>query len=100
MKVMYSNEIYLAIDDSGLLSKSQKNILKYISSFDLKRGVPASSIMSYMQISKQAVNFSLRELVKRKFLTRKKDKVYIYNINSNRLDELLDDYKNKKKLLN
>ena len=87
-----------AIEDSGLLSKSQKNILKYIVSFDLLRGVPASSIMDYMQITKQAVNFSLKELVKRGFVDRTKDKVFIYTVNQKKIDELLEDYNKKMEL--
>jgi DNA-binding MarR family transcriptional regulator len=92
------NEFYNAIDDSGLLSSSQKNILKYIVSFDPKRGVPASSIMEYTQISKQAVNFSLQQLIKRNFISRKKDRVFVYTVNQIRLSELLEDYKKKKSL--
>jgi predicted transcriptional regulator len=54
--------------------------------------------MSYMQISKQAVNFSLKELTKRNFVTRKKDKVFIYTVNVNKISELLEDYKIKSNL--
>ena len=92
------NEYCEAIEDSGLLSKSQKSILKYIVSFDLARGVPSSSIIDYMQITKQAVNFSLKELLKRAFVVRKKDKVFIYTINQIKLSELLEDYRKKKEL--
>ena len=92
------NEFQEAIDDSGILSKSQKNILKYITSFDLERGVAAASIMSHMQISTQAVNYSLKELIKRNFLTRKKDRVFIYTVNVKKILELLEDYKIKRNL--
>jgi len=92
------NEFQEAIDDSGILSKSQKNILKYITSFDLERGVAAASIMSHMQISKQAVNYSLKELIKRNFLMRKKDRVFIYTVNVKKILELLEDYKIKRNL--
>jgi predicted transcriptional regulator len=92
------SEFLRAIDDSGLLSNSQKNILKYIVSFDLKRGVPAFSIMEYMKISKQAVNYSLQQLMKRNFIDRRKDKVFIYTIHQAKLLELLEDYNQKKNL--
>ena len=93
-----TNEIYKAIDTSGLLSRSQKGILKYIVSFDLERGVAASTIMDSMKVSKQAVNFSLQQLMKRNFLTRYKDKVFVYKINRNKLSELIEDYRTKQKL--
>ena len=51
-----------------------------------------------MQITKQAVNFSLKELLKRAFVVRKKDKVFIYTINQIKLSELLEDYRKKKEL--
>lgn len=92
------NEIYKAIDTSGLLSKSQKNILKYIVSFDLERGVAALNIMDSMKVSKQAINFSLQQLMKRNFLTRYKDKVFVYKINRNKLSELIEDYRIRQKL--
>jgi len=89
------NDLYKAIDTSGVLSKSQKNILKYIVSFDLQRGVAASSMMGYMNVSKQAINCSLQQLMKRNFVTRYKDKVFMYKVNHNRLLEILEDYKKR-----
>ena len=87
-----NNIILKAIHSSGLLSKSQKSILQYIVSFDLNRGVTASAIMNHMQITKQAVNFSLKELIKRNFVIRSKDRVFIYKVNQNKLEEILEDY--------
>ena len=91
-------DVYKAIDTSGLLSKSQKNILKYIVSFDLQRGVTASSLIEHMNVSKQAINCSLQQLMKRNFVTRYKDKVFLYKINKNRLLELLEDYQKKQNI--
>lgn len=98
MKMVDIDEAYKAIETSNLLSKSQKNILKYIVSFNLQRGVTATDIIEFMNISKQAVNFSLQQLIKRNFITRYRDKVFIYKINKDKLSELLEDYQNKKHL--
>jgi DNA-binding MarR family transcriptional regulator len=91
-------DVYKSIETSGLLSKSQKNILKYIVSFNLQRGVTASSLIEHMNVSKQAINCSLQQLMKRNFVTRYKDKVFIYKINQIRLLELLEDYKKKQNI--
>jgi predicted transcriptional regulator len=82
-------DAYKAIDTSGLLSKSQKNILKYIVSFNLQRGVTASSLIEHMNVSKQAINCSLQQLMKRNF---------VYKINQSRLLELLEDYQKKQNI--
>jgi len=92
------NDLYKAIETSGLLSKSQKSILKYIVSFNLQRGVTASSLIEYMNVSKQAINCSLQQLMKRNFVTRYRDKVFIYKINNSRLLELLEDYQKKQNI--
>jgi predicted transcriptional regulator len=94
------NEIHKAIDVSDLLSKSQKEILKYIVSFDLERGLPAISIMKHLEVTKQAISFSLKQLMNRKFLTRYKDKVFVYRINRQRLEEIITDYRKMIKLQN
>lgn len=90
--------IQKAIDSSGILSKSQKAILKYIVSFNLQRGVSASFLIEHMNISKQAINFSLQQLMKRNFITRYRDKVFLYTVNSPRFLELLEDYQNKQNI--
>lgn len=94
------NEIYAAIDYSDLLSKSQKEILKYLVSFELDRGLPAISIMKYLKVTKQAISFSLKQLMNRNFLTRYKDKVYVYKINRQRLEEIIVDYRKMIKMQN
>jgi len=98
MVIENEKEAYKAVDSSGLLSKSQKNIIKYIISFDLDRGVTSLSLMEFMKVSKQAVNFSLQQLIKRDFVTRYKDKVFIYRIKPSKFNELLHDYRKKQTL--
>ena len=98
MELNNINEMQLAIDYSDLLSKSQKEILKYIVSFDLERGLPAVSIMKHMKVTKQAIGFSLKQLMSRKFLTRYKDKVFVYRINRTRIQEIVVDYRKMKQM--
>jgi len=91
-------KIKYAIDDTGLLSNSQKIILKYLISFNIDRGVSSSSIMDYLEITKQAINFSLKQLMKRGFVCRNKDRVFVYKVNLGRMHELVEDFDKKLKL--
>jgi len=84
--------IYNAIDSTGLLSKSQKTIIKYILSFGYEKGVTAQSIQNYTKNSKQAINSNLKLLIKRNFLYRKKDRVFIYYCNQEKIQEIQEEY--------
>ena len=82
-----------AIDSTGLLSKSQKVIVKYILSFGLNKGLTSNSIQNYTKTSKQAVNTNLNLLIKRDFVYRKKDRIYLYYCNDKKIQEIVDEYK-------
>jgi Fic family protein len=82
-----------AIDSTGLLSKSQKIIVKYILSFGLSKGLTSNSIQNYIKSSKQAVNANLNLLIKRDFLYRKKDRIYLYYCNNKKIQEIVEEYK-------
>jgi Fic family protein len=81
-----------ALDSTGLLSKSQKEIIKYILSFDLNKGITSHSIQNYTKSSKQAVNNNLNILIKRDFLYRKKDRIYMYYCNEKKIQEIVAEY--------
>ena len=82
-----------AIEATGLLSKSQKTILQYINSFGYKKGVTAHSVQNYTKSSKQAVNNNLNLLIKRDFLYRNKERVFLYYCDQKKIQELLEEYK-------
>lgn len=82
------------IDATGLLSKSQKTIIKYIASLGIEKKVTSHSIQNYTKASKQAVNSNLNLLIKRRFLNREKDRIYMYYLNKEKLGELEEEYKN------
>ena len=82
-----------AVDTTGLLSKSQKIIIKYILSFGTNKGLTANSIQNYTKSSKQAVNTNLNLLIKRDFLYRKKDRIYLYYCNDKKIQEIVEEYK-------
>jgi len=57
--------------------------------------VSAASILDMMGTSKQAVHFSIRKLLDRKFITRQKDRVFVYEANKIRIIELIERYNQK-----
>lgn len=82
-----------AIDFTGDLSKGQKNILKQVLSFSPQKGVTADVIKKITGISRQAASVHLQRLMHRKFAFRKKDRVYKYFANLEKLNGLLEEYK-------
>jgi len=46
-----------------------------------------------MGFKKQTVNFTLKNLLSRNFVERKKDGIYVYAINEDRAIELIERYK-------
>lgn len=82
-----------AIFHADILSAGQKKVLNIICSSDYP--VPASSILEMMGSSKQAVHFSIKKLLDRNFITRKKDRVFVYEPNKIRIKELTKRYNQK-----
>jgi len=85
--------LYKAIQDADILSSGQKKVLNIICDSDYP--VSAASILDLMGTSKQAVHFSIKKLLERHFITREKDRVFVYSPNKERIIELLDRYNKK-----
>ena len=81
-----------AIDFTGLLSKGQKEILKYLLLFDYDRGVTSDTIQKKAGLTRQAIAIQLRKLMDLEFITRKKSRVYVYSINLKQLHNIVEDY--------
>jgi DNA-binding MarR family transcriptional regulator len=82
-----------AIQDADILSSGQKRVLSVIC--DSNYPVSASSVLDLMGTSKQAVHFSIQKLLERNFITRTKDRVFVYQPNKTRVIELVDRYSKK-----
>jgi len=80
-----------AIEQSNIIPKQQKRVLQVICSYSYS--IPAKQIEDELTLSKPSVSFALQELVKRNFVCRKKDGVYLYESNKERIVELLERYK-------
>jgi predicted transcriptional regulator len=78
-----------AIDLTGDLSKGQKDILKYIISFDQIKGVTTDAIQQISGISRQAASVHLQRLMKSGFVYREKKRIYKYFVNEQKLGEIL-----------
>ena len=80
-----------AIENSDILPSGQKRVLSIIANSDYP--VTAKQIEKIMGFKKQTVNFTLKNLLSRNFVARKKDGIYFYAINENRAIELVERYK-------
>ena len=87
-----------AINFTGLLSKGQKSVLKYILAFDSKGGVTADTIKNSSVISRQAANVHLKHLMERGFVNRRKNRVYVYYPEKIMLQKIIEEYKISKRL--
>ena len=87
-----------AIDYTGLLSKGQKSVLKYMLAFDSEGGVTADTIKNSSVISRQAANVHLKHLTERGFVNRNKDRVFIYYPEKIKLQQIVEEYRISKKL--
>jgi len=81
-----------AINFTGDLSKGQKIIMNNIVSFGQEKGVTVETIKKVTDISRQAASVHLQRLMKRNFVYRKKDRIYKYVANKEKLNELLSEY--------
>lgn len=84
-------ELKRAIASSNLLSKGQKKILEHLSGFD--HGASMSELMELMNLSKQALYFNVKKLLDRGFISRKKILVYVYQLNDQKMSEIVTTYK-------
>lgn len=81
-----------AINFTGDLSKGQKIIMNNIISFGQDKGVTVETIKKVTDISRQAASVHLQRLMQRNFVFRKKDRIYKYIANKDKLNELLREY--------
>lgn len=84
------NLLLEAINNSKVLSTGQKKIMINLLQFD--KGVPISVLIELMGQSKQALYFNVKKLLARGFITRKKEMVFIYQVNKEKILELLESY--------
>ena len=84
------NLLLEAINNSKVLSTGQKKIMINLLQFD--KGVPISVLIELMGQSKQALYFNVKKLLARGFITREKEMVFIYQVNKEKILELLESY--------
>ena len=84
------NLLLEAINNSKVLSTGQKKIMISLLQFD--KGVPISVLIELMGQSKQALYFNVKKLLARGFITREKEMVFIYQVNKEKILELLESY--------
>lgn len=90
------NIIMASIDDSDLISGSDKKIIKALLVTNQK--VSTNFLMDVLSDSKQNLYIKLRRLIKRGYISRIKDRVYLYQLEEQKLQELLDMYMAKQKI--
>lgn len=84
------NLLLEAINNSKVLSTGQKKIMINLLQFD--KAVPISVLIELMGQSKQALYFNVKKLLARGFITREKEMVFIYQVNKEKILELLESY--------
>ena len=82
-----------AIKSTDLLSNTQKEIFQHMLRFSQDRGVTAASIKVKLGITRQAAAIHLKRLMQRNFITREKNRVFVYKINLQELLNLIKDHK-------
>jgi predicted transcriptional regulator len=88
--MIHSNLLPLAIKESSIVSKGQKEILLNILQFE--DGLAMSDLVNIMKQSKQTLFLKVKKLLDRDFLIREKDMVYMYKVNSKKMIEILEHY--------
>jgi predicted DNA-binding protein YlxM (UPF0122 family) len=81
----------LAIEDTDILSKKQKAVLNLLCKSDFP--VSSVTIENAMQVSRQAIYLTLKVLLDRGFITRTKERVFLYAPNKLKILELIERYK-------
>lgn len=80
-----------AIDDTDILSMKQKLVLKIICESDYP--VSSVTIEKSLKVTRQAVYLTLKALLDREFILRKKERIFLYYPNKLKLLELIERYK-------
>jgi predicted transcriptional regulator len=87
-----------AIENYNVFSAGQKRILKILVEFD--DPVPVDVIQKVGGATRQAFNFSIQGLLALGFISREKQRVFIYQINQEKIKEIVNIYEKQKKLTN
>ena len=85
-----------AVDNYNVFSAGQKKLLKIL--LEINEPVPMDIIQKIANVSRQSFNFSIQGLLKLGFVSRNKQRVYIYQIEHERLKPVIEVYKKQKKL--
>jgi len=80
----------LAIKESSVVSKGQKEILLNILQFE--DGLAMSDLVNIMKQSKQTLFLKVKKLLDRDFIIREKEMVYMYKVNPKKMIEILEHY--------
>jgi predicted transcriptional regulator len=88
-------EMKNAINECHTLSRCEKKILAILN--EINYPLPASHIQDLMNNSKQALHYPLQKLLKKEFVERSKDGVYLYALNESKIKTLVDLYKKTKR---
>ena len=82
-----------AIENSAIIPRVQKIVLKVICSSSYP--ISAKEIEDILGLSRPSVSFSLKMLLKRNFINRSKDNVYLYSPNQERMKEIRERFVSK-----
>ena len=83
-----------AIENYSVFSAGQKKIMKILIDFD--NPIPVDIIQKVAGVSRQSFNFSIQGLLKLEFISREKNRVFIYQANKNKMSEIINIYKKQK----
>lgn len=84
-----------AIENTDILSHKQKAVFKIICQSEYP--ISSVTIENSMNVTRQAVYLTLKALLNRDFITRKKERVFLYSPNKLKILELIERYKFSKK---
>ena len=91
---MRDNEMLnLAIQDTDILSRKQKDVFSILCNSEFP--LSSHTIEEKMGVTRQAVYLTLQALLKRGFITRTKDRIFVYSPNNLKKLELIERYKQK-----
>lgn len=83
-----------AIENYSVFSAGQKAIMKILIDFDYP--IPVDIIQKVAGVSRQSFNFSIQGLLKLEFISREKNRVFIYQVNNHKMSEIISIYKKQK----
>jgi predicted transcriptional regulator len=85
-----------SVDNYSVFSVGQKRIMKIL--IDFGTPIPVDIIQKVAGVSRQSFNFSIQNLLKLEFIFREKNRVFVYQVNKNKMLEIISIYKKQKEL--